>query len=249
MKYSFLFLFIILIFPCFQAQELTDNFKYKAIYKLTWQIDSTDAESVQSETMLLFTGGASSRFSSEGQHIGDSIQSAYQEREKTPQSFREMRSKMPKTEFNYYIGKNVDSRKISYREKIIKDYYEYIEDLSNLEWDILTETKKIAGFKVQKAKTNYAGRHYTAWFTSEIPIPDRPYKFNGLPELIVKIADEKEFYVFELTGFKSLKNPIFNIENKEEYLKTDKSIFLEIKEEYNANPIGAMEQIGKRAKG
>ncbi|MFD0932397.1 GLPGLI family protein [Psychroflexus salinarum] len=244
MKYSFPFLIFNLLFLCSQAQELTDKFKYKVTYELTWQIDSTDVESVQSESMLLFTGGASSRFSSEGKHIGDSIQSVYSQRERTPQSYSEMRSKMPKTEFEYYIIKGLASREIRYREKIIKDYYEYIEDFSNLEWYILSETKEIAGFAVQKVKTNYAGRHYTAWFTTEIPISDGPYKFNGLPGLIVEIADEKEFYVFELTGFKSLKEPIFNTQTNEEYLETDKSSFLEIKEEYNANPIGAMEQTG-----
>jgi GLPGLI family protein len=235
---------LILSFAFCSAQELTDKFKYKATYEMTWQIDSTDTESVQSETMLLLTGGGQSRFSSEGKHIGDSIQKAYRKLERTPQTFSEMRSKIPKTEFEYYIIKDLALRKINYREKIIKDYYEYPEDLSNLEWKILPETKKIAGFTVQKAKTSYAGRHYTAWFTSEIPISDGPYKFNGLPGLIVKMKDDKAYYVFELTGFKVLKDPVFNTQANEEYLETDKSSFLEIKEDYNANPIGAMEQTG-----
>jgi GLPGLI family protein len=211
---------------------------------MTWQIDSTDTESVQSETMIFFSGGGQSTFSSQGHHIEDSIQRVYKERERTPQSFSEMRSKISETKFKYYINKKLADREINFQEEIVKDYYEYSEDLSSIEWNILPETKDISGFAVQKAKTSYAGRHYTAWFTTEIPISDGPYKFNGLPGLIVRIADEKKFYVFELTGFKVLKDPVFDTQANEEYLETDKSSFLEIKEEYNANPIGAMEQTG-----
>ena len=134
-----------------------------------------------------------------------------------------MRSKISETKFKYYINKKLADREINFQEEIVKDYYEYSEDLSSIEWNILPETKDISGFAVQKAKTSYAGRNYTAWFTSEIPIPDGPYKFNGLPGLIIKIADKKEYYVFKLTGFKSLKDPIFDTESDEDYLEVDKT--------------------------
>jgi GLPGLI family protein len=235
---------LILSFAFCSAQELTDKFKHKATYEMTWQIDSTDTESVQSETMIFFSGAGYSRFSSQGQHIGDSIQRVYKERERTPQSFSEMRSKIPETKFKYYINKKLADREINFQEEIVKDYYEYSEDLSSIKWNILPETKDISGFAVQKAKTSYAGRNYTAWFTSEIPIPDGPYKFNGLPGLIIKIADEKEYYVFKLTGFKSLKDPIFDTESGEDYLEVDKNKFREIKEEYNADPIAALGRSG-----
>ena len=238
------FCLFIFSFSISTAQELTDKFKYKATYELTWQIDSTNAESIQNETMLLFTGAGYSRFSSQGHHIEDSIQRVYKERERTPQSFSEMRSKISETKFKYYINKKLADREINFQEEIVKDYYEYSEDLSSIEWNILPETKDISGFAVQKAKTSYAGRNYTAWFTSEIPIPDGPYKFNGLPGLIIKIADEKEYYVFKLTGFKSLKDPIFDTESGEDYLEVDKNKFREIKEEYNADPIAALGRSG-----
>lgn len=33
----------------------------------------------------------------------------------------------------------------------------------------------------QKATCDFAGRKWIAWFTTEIPIQDGPYKFYGLP--------------------------------------------------------------------
>ncbi|HKL34884.1 MAG TPA: GLPGLI family protein [Salegentibacter sp.] len=244
MKHFYISCIFLFLSSLVQAQELTEKFKYKAIYELTWQIDSTDAESEQNERMVLFTGDGNSRFSSEGKHIGDSIKQLYKERDRTPQNFSEMRSKIPETKFKYYIDKILAAREINFKEEIVKDYYRYTEDLSDVTWEILPETKEISGFKVQKAKTNFAGRNYIAWFTSEIPISDGPYKFNGLPGLIVKIADENEYYVFELIGFKSLKDPIFDTESGEKYLETEKSRFLDIKREYNADPISAVGRMG-----
>ena len=48
------------------------------------------------------------------------------------------------------------------------------------------------------------GRKWTAWFTTEIPIQDGPYKFRGLPGLIVKIEDETKSHCFALNGIKNL---------------------------------------------
>lgn len=113
-----------------------------------------------------------------------------------------------------------------------------------MQWAILQESDTISGFNVQKATITFAGRNYTAWFTSEVPISDGPYKFNGLPGLIIKIADENNYYVFKLIGIKTLKDPIFNVEKKGNYLKTDKTRLREIKKEFNENPFAKMEESG-----
>lgn len=71
----------------------------------------------------------------------------------------------------------------------------------------------------QKATCNFAGRTWTAWFTTEIPIQDGPYKFHGLPGLIVKIEDQTKSHSYELKGvnkfndnvaFKSFKDKTRN---------------------------------------
>lgn len=74
-----------------------------------------------------------------------------------------------------------------------------------LDWEILPDKQKIGNYFCQKAKASYGGRIWNAWFTSEIPISDGPYIFNGLPGLIIKIYDEKQDYEFELVQVKDLK--------------------------------------------
>ncbi len=237
----FIFLLISSLVP---AQELTDKLKYKATYDLTWQIDSTDAESIQNETMVLFIGDKISRFSSEGQHIADSIKEAYKDRERTQQSFNEMRSKMPMSALNFYIFKRQNSAEVSFTEKIVKDNYRYEQNIDDLNWEILPETKEVAGFLAQKAKASFSGRNYTAWFTTEIPISEGPYKFRGLPGLILEISDDKDYYTFKLNGFKELNDEISMEFDPDDYLEVSRERFLQIKKEYAENPFIKMESSG-----
>ena len=244
MKHFYIPFIFLLISSLVPAQELTDKFKYKATYDLTWQIDSTNSESIQNETMVLFIGDKISRFSSEGQYIADSIKEAYKDRERTQQSFNEMRSKMPMSALNFYVFKRQNSAQVSFTEKIVKDNYRYIQDIDDLNWEILPETKEVAGFVAQKAKASFSGRDYTAWFTTEIPISEGPYKFRGLPGLILKISDNNDYYNFKLNGFKELNDEISIEFEPEDYLEVSREKFLEIKQEYAENPFIKMENSG-----
>jgi GLPGLI family protein len=65
-------------------------------------------------------------------------------------------------------------------------------------WRLVDETKVINSFTCKKAEGRYKGRDWTAWYSTEIPFPYGPYKFSGLPGLIVKITDKTGDYDFEL---------------------------------------------------
>ncbi|SEM59635.1 GLPGLI family protein [Chryseobacterium taichungense] len=73
-----------------------------------------------------------------------------------------------------------------------------------LEWNILPDKDSLEGYPVQKAILNFQGRRWTAWFTPEIQIQDGPYRFYGLPGLILKIEDQKADHIFTLIGIKKM---------------------------------------------
>jgi GLPGLI family protein len=56
-----------------------------------------------------------------------------------------------------------------------------------------------------KATTNYKGRVWEAWFSKEYPINDGPYKFTGLPGLIVSLKDSEGDHIFNLIQIKKIK--------------------------------------------
>ena len=81
----------------------------------------------------------------------------------------------------------------------------YKEETPVLNWTITEEKQKILSYNCMKATTSFRGRNYVAWFTSEIPIPNGPWKFGGLPGLILKLSDEEGHFVFECSGIENLK--------------------------------------------
>ena len=78
------------------------------------------------------------------------------------------------------------------------DLYKVKEDLPKIDWDLSnSEEKNINGFKALKATGVFRGREYIAWYTPEIPIQTGPWKFTGLPGLILEISDKnKQFQWF-----------------------------------------------------
>lgn len=97
------------------------------------------------------------------------------------------------------VTKSYPSYKVNFKNIIYSELYSY-EEKRKLNWQISKETQKIREWNCQKAEVDYLGRKWIAWFTNSIPIPDGPYKFHGLPGLIVKIEDTNQEFGFTLEG-------------------------------------------------
>lgn len=74
-------------------------------------------------------------------------------------------------------------------------------------WEITKDTTIWENKVLQKATTNYGGRHWEAWFDASLPIHIGPYYFNGLPGLIVKLNDSENNFSFELIKLQNLPEP------------------------------------------
>lgn len=107
----------------------------------------------------------------------------------------------------------------------------HLKSVDKQKWRLFKDKKVIGQYKVQKAETNWGGRKWTAWFADEIPFAEGPYKFNGLPGIIMELHDTKGNYNFQMiksqTFDKTVKSPIpsFMISNavlisKEKYAST-----------------------------
>ena len=69
--------------------------------------------------------------------------------------------------------------------------------LPKMNWMLIDSFKKIANFVCQKAITTFRGRKYEAWYTLEIPISNGPWKFHGLPGLIIRANTTDNKFVYE----------------------------------------------------
>lgn len=213
MKKLVFLLFIFCI--AFQSQIAAQRFTYE--YK--YAIDSTRKDSLNTEHMILDIDKSGSKFYSKAKYESDSLIKAEVEKQmKMGSSNIQMKSgykgsinfSVEKTypDFKTYLLTNVGSIGGVSKYKVLDD--------RKMEWKILKEQQKIGEFNTQKAETNFAGRKWTAWFTSDIPFQDGPYKFHGLPGLIVKIESADKTHSMELKGVKKITEEQLTINNTPE---------------------------------
>ena len=96
----------------------------------------------------------------------------------------------------------------------IFQHYRYNEPYPTMKWTLSQETATICEHKCQKATCHWRGRDFVAWFTTEIPIRKGPWKFGGLPGLILKVYDTNRLYTFEAIGIEKGNFPIYQYPKK-----------------------------------
>lgn len=195
-KFFFLSLFI---FSFGTAQNQRFSYVYQFVP------DSTNQTDIKSEMMLLEVLPKFSKFYSEVVFKSDSTANSQLEKELAATGSMNVKSEMRKGVVRSSIIKEFPDFK-TYLVTRIGQTKMKVEDERKITWKILPEKLKIGDFQTQKAETEMFGRKWIAWFTTEIPIQDGPYKFHGLPGLIVKIEDETKSHSYILNGIKNLKS-------------------------------------------
>ncbi len=76
------------------------------------------------------------------------------------------------------------------------------------QWTLHNDTMTVLEHRCQKATCHWRGRDFVAWFAKDIPIRRGPWKFNGLPGLILKLYDTDRFYTFEAVNLKNSNEPM-----------------------------------------
>lgn len=149
-------------------------------------------------------------------------------------------SQLKQPGFKYEIYKSPTALILT--EKLpTKEYVGYEEIMMpSGSWNIYSDTISVLGLPCQKATTRFGGRDWTAWFTHKLPVSDGPYKFRGLPGLILRIASEDSDYTFELI---QLKKVVDDFPVLPTYTKVSKKKYQEISE---LAPILAAENMDNR---
>ncbi|VXB23338.1 MULTISPECIES: GLPGLI family protein [Chryseobacterium] len=167
--------------------------------------DSTDKANVLKEIMLLDIDKSGSKYYGQEKFIADSTSQADLERQLklSPNNISISRNDKPGM-ITYKVTKQYPDFKTHLFTRISNDSYKIEED-KKPEWKILPEKQKIGEYNAQKATTKYGGREWTAWFSTDLPFQDGPYKFYGLPGLIMKIEDKTGSHSLTLVGNKTIQ--------------------------------------------
>ena len=95
---------------------------------------------------------------------------------------------------------------------------EKIEGL--FDWHLQDGDSIVCGYPCHKAITTFRGRTWTVWYTLDLPYSDGPWKFCGLPGLVLYAYDSEDKFRFNCIG-------IEKGDGHEIKMKTPKSGFIE----------------------
>lgn len=110
-------------------------------------------------------------------------------------------------EYHVLIAENGKLR--TYTRERLREYEGYYDEpYPDQQWALTQDTATICGYHCQRAICRFHGRDFEAWFTSEVPIKYGPWKFGGLPGLIVKVYDTDHLYTFECTKVERVRRPM-----------------------------------------
>ncbi|MDE5595620.1 MAG: GLPGLI family protein [Muribaculaceae bacterium] len=136
---------------------------------------------------------------------------------------------VPNRTISTYVFKYADSQNKRVYDDAMEEYIYYDEPFEEMQWNIIPDsTKSVLGYECLKAECNYHGKDWNAWFTPEIPVSDGPWKFAGLPGLILYVSDSNGYNTFVATGLEYTKDELPQMEVPEYYHKGNRIEFLRL---------------------
>ena len=203
MKKLFLFALLVVGYTA-QSQVSSNRFFYELtmkpkkdsakVEKVMTVLDITDKKSVYQDYTLIAQDSI--------------IKIKVEEMQKTKQ-FKDMSKDIVMPKFAYKVSKTYPDMETQYSESMMNGMTPIqlaYNEKPNFAWKISNEKQKIGEYNAQKATTDFGGRKWTAWFSNDIILQDGPYKFSGLPGLIVKVSDDGGNYTWELKGNKKVND-------------------------------------------
>lgn len=247
--FLFLFAFSLNLFVSAQLRfdypiKDLDKVEFLVTYSLNFCEDSLKPDVIRKQDMLLFIGKSISYFTSHNMYVADTMMKQVKNVEQFQAILSNPNRAIPLVRFRYKIYKNYPDEKLSFIEHIPSTTFKYEEDLSVFNWQLTTDTSSILGYKAQKATCDFGGRSWVAWFSSEIPFSDGPYKFNGLPGLIMKVFDTRNHYVFEIMSIEKPEKELMIEFVEKEYLDTSKQGFFKAEDGFRDDIISRAKDAG-----
>ena len=198
--------------------------------------DSTRQQIVSKDMMLLHVGKKVAKFYSYNKFYTDSLLADAVKKQtvngKGTVTFGNLKTKegSPELIYKYPDGK------LLYHCGLGPDSYQYEDNDLYFGWELLDETKELLGYTVHKATCDFRGRKYTAWYAPDISISNGPWKFSGLPGLILEISDSRDHYHYTAVGLKKTRDlPIYI--NEGNFIKIKRKKFQELKRRLDEDPI------------
>lgn len=169
--------------------------------------------------------------------ICDSLRNLGERLKDNPEEMKQVKGIKP---FHLQVAKNYPSKGIYTNSDYIMESVYFEEKMPQIKWKISLQKRNIIGYDCQMAETDWLGRHWTVWYTEDIPISEGPWLLYGLPGLILAAQDNEQIYRIEAVAIKQSKEKDINIYNKGKLIT--RKLFWEQRKEHDENPSAAIKR-------
>ena len=198
-------------------EPVLDRAHMKCLYRYVYTFDTLKNE-LRDDLLILQIGKEVSKCYSYYTFQCDSLQRTPDGAKVWSELFRRAIEKdgiygdFPHVRMSTYVYKNYPTGQMTITDRISSQGYCYVDSLHTQTWAMGDSTREVLGYTCQQATADFRGRRWTAWFATDIPISDGPWKLGGLPGLILKAYDEGQQHVFTAVGLERVKDEpiIFN---------------------------------------
>lgn len=200
----------------FSQEKVLDNAYLKCQYKHSYLKDTLDVATYD-DLFILQIGKNISKFYSYYTFQADSLAKTADGDKvwkeifnKSLEDFNRHRDRnrwmnsFPRARSSTFVYKNYPSGKMTVTDGIIGEYAIYKDSLNAQQWQIADSVKTVLGYACQMAECDFRGRRWTVWFAPDVPISDGPWKFGGLPGLIMEAYDRGKQYYFVIVGLEQV---------------------------------------------
>ena len=199
-----------------------DSGNLRVLYAMN-AVDIYDTKTYD-DLQRLEIGSNSSKYHSYFVFRNDSLKADVRKKNPNVQSLKRMMGEFGKKGYNWSIITWSDFFK-DFSKKTLTEFasmpqgitnYKYSEDLPVQDWELQGDTLTVCGYLCQKASCRFRGIDYIAWFAPDLSISNGPWKFGGLPGLILKVYDVDKHNVIECIKIESSKEkfPIYRFDEK-----------------------------------
>lgn len=191
------------------AGDSIDKVEYRINYATKTVPDTTAADSVgnfyvyEDDEMRLDIGTHSSKFYSARTAVYDKWLKSQVDKGNT--NFTNQEGVPTSPTVDWVVYRNYSEGETSFLgNAVVMNTYRISEKTVTPNWTIGTDTLTILGYHCTKAETDFKGRHWTAWYSEDIPLDYGPWKLIGLPGLILKAEDATHQFIFTASGMEQI---------------------------------------------
>ena len=144
---------------------------------------------------------------------------------------------VPNRTASMYVFKDFEKQEQTVYDDYSGQFAKYNEPFQEMQWEVVGDsTKTVLGYECMMARTAYHGRDWTAWFAPEVPAHDGPWKFAGLPGLILTVSESQGIYSFTANGIEATEQEIPGMPRDDWYHKEDRIKYLQGKYRHLQDP-------------